>query len=134
MAEILARCGYRCDLCPAYCGNIKSEADRQKVSDGWFKYGGFRVKPEEINCQGCTDGNKTLDSACPVLPCVKSKNIRNCGYCPEMPCENLKTRMNFFENRLGETSDIPADDFNIFIKPYLSKGVLLEIQAQAKKG
>jgi hypothetical protein len=132
MAEILSRCGYRCDLCPAYSGNIKSEADRQIVSDGWFKYGGFRVKPEDINCQGCTEGNKTLDSACPVLPCVKAKNIRNCGYCPEMPCENLKTRMNFFEDSLGDMSGIPGDDFNCFIKPYLSRENLNRIHRKSQ--
>lgn len=43
MTEVLARCGYRCDLCPAYHDNVSSDADRQRTSDGWHKYFGFRV-------------------------------------------------------------------------------------------
>lgn len=129
MSEILARCGYRCDLCPAYRGNIKSDEDRQKVSDGWFKYGGFRVNPETINCPGCCGNNQTLDSECPVLPCVVAKGIQNCGYCHEMPCESLKTRMNFFEERLGNMSDIPEDEYQTYIKPYLSREALMTIHS-----
>ena len=54
MEPILTRCGYRCDLCLAYWPNITANpANRQKLSDGWFKYFGFRIPPEEIQCDGC---------------------------------------------------------------------------------
>jgi hypothetical protein len=129
MGELLARCGYRCDLCPAFYDNLKSDNDRRTVSDGWFKYGGFRVKPDDINCSGCQGTNKTLDNECPVLPCVVSKNIPNCGFCREMPCEILKTRMNFFEDRLKDLSEIPPQEYNKFIRPYLSREVLIKINA-----
>ena len=50
MKEILSRCGYRCDLCLAYRPHIEAyPEDRQRLSDGWFKYFGFRIPPEEIS-------------------------------------------------------------------------------------
>ena len=46
---LIARCGYRCDLCPAYWENIHGPEDQQRTSDGWFKYFGFRIPPDEIS-------------------------------------------------------------------------------------
>jgi hypothetical protein len=71
---VLARCGYRCDLCPAYRENIHGpEAARQRTSDGWFKYYGFRIPPEQICCDGCRDERpeaRHIDAACPIRPCA----------------------------------------------------------------
>ena len=133
MEEILARCGYRCDLCPAYAGNIKDFEDRQRVSDGWFKYAGFRVPPEDIYCPGCLSDQEPVDQDCPVRPCVNEKGLENCGHCPDLPCDNLKTRMNFFEDRLGDFSSIPKDDFDNYIKPYISKDRLMKIHIMIRE-
>jgi len=133
MTEILARCGYRCDLCPAFTANIHSAEDKQKVSDGWFKYFGFRIEPEKISCEGCIDDNKTLDTECPIYPCVTQNNLKNCGYCREMPCAKLKTRMDFFEERHLDLSQIPPKEYNAFIRPYMSKDRLREIFSQIMK-
>jgi len=130
MAEILARCGYRCDLCPAYVGNIHSAEDRQSVSDGWFKYLGFRIPVEDIGCRGCLDEEEAIDQECPVRPCVNEKGFDNCGYCREFPCDRLKTRMDFLEDRSGDLPSIPKDDFDKFIKPYMSKDRLQKIHAK----
>ena len=130
MAEILACCGYRCDLCPGYAGDIQSFEDKQKVSDGWFKYGGFRVPPEEISCQGCLSEEEPADQDCPVRPCANEKGLDNCGHCPDLPCDKLKTRMNFFEERLGDFSSVPEEDYDRYIKPYFSKNRLLKIRAK----
>lgn len=127
MTEILARCGYRCDLYPAFAANIHCDEDRRKVSDGWFKYLGFRVEPEKIHCESCFDNHKTLDNECPVLPCVMKKGIKNCGFCREMPCDKLKTRMVFLEERHLDLSQIPTAEYNTFIRPYMSKDRLMKI-------
>jgi hypothetical protein len=131
MTEILARCGYRCDLCPGYTGNIHSDKDRQETSDGWYKYAGFRIAPADINCPGCF-GKETADKECPVRPCVIQKKLDNCGHCPEMPCDKLLTRMNFVEERLRVLTNVPENDYDKFLKPYASKDRLMKIRA--KKG
>ena len=132
MAEILARCGYRCDLCPAYVGNIHSVEDRQRVSDGWFKYFGFRIPVEEIGCHGCLDEEELIDQECPVRPCVNERGLDNCGYCREFPCDKLKTRMDFLEDPSGDLLSVPKDDFDKFIKPYISKDRLQKIHTKTK--
>jgi len=131
MKEILARCGYRCDLCPGYSGNIESAEDRQWCSDGWFRYIGIRYAPDEIGCHGCLDEEEPADPDCPVRPCVKEKGLDNCAYCEEFPCEKLKTRMNFFEDRLGDLTKVPKEDYTMFIEPYVSKNRLLKIRTAA---
>ncbi len=52
MEPILSKCGNRCDLCPAYHKNI-DKFDKQKISDGWFKYHGLRKPADDIGCVGC---------------------------------------------------------------------------------
>ena len=66
MAEILSRCGYRCDLCLAYLPNVEAnESNRQILSDGWHSYFGFRIKPEETVCDGASlaDGKRSTRTA-----------------------------------------------------------------------
>jgi hypothetical protein len=133
LRQIIAPCGYRCDLCPAFSGNIHGEEDRQKVSDGWFKYFGFRVAPEQINCDGCAGNNETLDKECPVRPCAKQKNLPNCGSCQDLPCEKLQTRLNPPEKWLGDLAKIPHEEYATFLKPYLGRDRLKKIHAQPKK-
>ena len=91
MEAILTRCGYRCDLCLAYKPNVLGNpSNRQKLSDGWFKYFGFRLPAAEICCDGCmSDNPKLVDSACPVRPCVIEKGLDNCSQCEQYVCEKL---------------------------------------------
>ena len=53
MKELFAKCGTHCGGCPGYHENAKTEADRQRCSDGWHRYLGVRVRPDLIHCQGC---------------------------------------------------------------------------------
>jgi len=46
--EILARCGYRCDLCLAHKDNIEQNDQREFLSDTWHKIYGFRIPAKEI--------------------------------------------------------------------------------------
>ena len=139
MSQILARCGYRCDLCPAYHKNIHTQEDQKRVSDGWLKYVGDDVPPDEVPCPGCLAAEpyrdeqgrilRPPDPGCPVRPCVIERGLENCAYCEEFAsCENLDSRMNFMEKRHADFSGIPKEDFNLFIRPYLSKERLLEIR------
>ena len=126
--EILGRCGYRCDLCPGYNGNIRTDEDKQRVSDGWFKYLGFRIPPEDIGCGGCFDDNSG-DPNCPIRPCVKERQLVNCAFCDDFDCDKLRTRMNFVEDHVKDLAGIPEDDYDIYIKPYRGKERLLKIRA-----
>lgn len=138
MKAIISKCGFRCDQCPAYYRNIRTQEDSENVSAGWKKYVGDEVPPDEVACPGCLscepyqddDGNplRSPDTECPVRPCAQQRGIENCAYCPEFGCEKLDSRMNFFTKRYRSFEGIPEEDFNRFIKPYLCKERLLRIR------
>jgi len=122
--KIISRCGYRCDLCLAYAPNVEHHPEnKQKLSDGWFNYFGFRIPPESILCQGCMEVNpKLIDQNCPVRPCVIEKGIDNCSYCKDYGCEKLQDRWVVFEElqeKLG--NPIPSMDRKLYIFPYENK-------------
>lgn len=124
MEPILTRCGYRCDLCLAYKPNVaQAPSNQQKLSDGWFKYFGFRLLPPEICCDGCmADNPELIDQHCPVRPCVIEKELDNCSQCELYVCEKLTQRLVLLEEvkrRVGV--EIPTDDYLCFIRPYENK-------------
>ncbi|MBN2146551.1 MAG: DUF3795 domain-containing protein [Anaerolineales bacterium] len=121
---ILTRCGYRCDLCLAYRPNVAlNPANQEKLSDGWFKYFGFRLDPSAILCDGCMAENPELiDAACPVRPCVIARGLENCARCEEYACEKLRERLVILDEvsqRIGV--EILEDDYLCFIAPYENK-------------
>ena len=124
MEPILTRCGYRCDLCLAYKPNVKNNpSNRQKLSDGWFKYFGLQIPPEQIICDGCmSDNPKLIDQACPVRPCVKEKSLANCSQCDQYICEKLMARIvQYDEIEKSINAEIPENDYQCFIRPYENK-------------
>ena len=134
MKPILARCGYRCDLCPAYRENIRGPEDQQRVSDGWFRYFGFRIPPEAIRCDGCRDARpraRRIDAACPVRPCAIDRECDTCATCPEFGCARLEQRTvtrAWVEQRLGAV--IAPADYRCFVRPYLGRPRLARLRRQ----
>ncbi len=134
MEPILTRCGYRCDLCLAYKPNVVANpSNRQKLSDGWHKYFGFRLPPEEICCDGCmAEDPKLIDKGCPVRPCVIAKGLDNCARCEQYVCEKLTERLVVYEEvkrRVGV--EIPEEDYVCFIQAYENKRRLDALRASS---
>jgi hypothetical protein len=125
MQPILTRCGYRCDLCLAYKPNIeKRPENRQKLSDGWHKYFGFRLPPAEICCDGCMSVDPHLiDRGCPVRPCVIERGLEICARCDDYDgCGKLAQRLVTYEGVKERVArEIPEDDRECFIAPYENK-------------
>jgi hypothetical protein len=125
MDPILTRCGYRCDLCLAYKPNVTLHPENRRIlSDGWFKYFGFRILPEDICCDGCMAKNPQLiDRTCPVRPCVIERELDHCAQCNDYAgCAKLTERLVVYEQvRLRIGAEIPADDRACFITPYENK-------------
>lgn len=49
----LTMCGYCCDMCKAFVGNIKKKDERNILSDYWKKYYDLSIPAENIKCDGC---------------------------------------------------------------------------------
>lgn len=132
---ILTKCGYRCDLCLAYKENIEKKDQREILSDGWYKYFGFRIQPEDIVCEGCvsSENPKLIDDNCPIRPCVVAKDIDNCAHCEEYICEKLLTRIVDYKEKINfEYDDIPLEEYKNIIEPYESKNRLNRIKEELK--
>jgi Protein of unknown function (DUF3795) len=122
VTPIIARCGYRCDLCPAFRENIHGPEDRQRTSDGWFTLYGFRIPPDRIGCDGCRDERadaRRIDTACPVRPCAIARGIDTCAACPERGCRDLASRAvtrEWVEQRSG--TRLSEEEYRRFVRPY----------------
>lgn len=122
--EILARCGYRCDLCLAYKDNIKRKDEREFLSDTWYKIYGFRIPAKDIYCEGCISLGKPklIDTKCPVRPCVIKKGLKNCSECNEYPCDKFNQRKVVREDLLkSKKIRISKKEYSKCIKPYENK-------------
>jgi hypothetical protein len=129
MAEVIARCGFKCHSCLAYKENNRDHADQLRVAAGWSKYFDLNIPPEKIRCNGCLSANcNGFDfpvKNCPIRPCVVARGIDNCAYCGDYPCEKLEARMAGFEEvakRFGQS--IAQEEYGKFIALYDSRKTL----------
>ncbi|MBS4015435.1 MAG: DUF3795 domain-containing protein [Candidatus Latescibacteria bacterium] len=94
MKNIIAYCGINCNECPAYIATQNNDdVARAKVAEEWQKIFNPNIKPEDINCDGCTSADTRLFShclECQIRLCGIEKKVENCAYCPEYACDKLK--------------------------------------------
>jgi hypothetical protein len=106
---------------------MQDPTNQQKLSDGWYRYFGFRLPAMEIICDGCmTEGDPNLiDQGCPVRPCVIERGLDHCGQCADYVCDRLTERLVLYEEvreRIGV--EIPEEDRRCFLLPYENKARL----------
>jgi hypothetical protein len=143
MRDWFSKCGCNCGRCPAFKANAKTEKDRQRCSDGWFKYLNVRVRPDICFCQGCQSpdpwesGAVLPDRGCYVRPCAIKTGVENCAHCGWFPCEELKRRIpgeefrEITETRMG--APVSEEDYVAFLEPYEGVKHLSEIRATLKQ-
>ena len=94
---MIAYCGLSCSDCPAYIATQKDDDDeRRKVAEMWSKEFNHDFNLEDINCDGCLDGERVFHycTICEIRKCAREKSIVNCAHCNEYVCEKLEK---FFE-------------------------------------
>jgi hypothetical protein len=136
MQEILTRCGYRCDLCLAYRPNVEANpSNQQTLSDGWFKYFGFRIPAQQVICDGCMAHTpRLIDINCPVRPCVIARGYDHCAQCLEYTgCERLAERLVIYEQVAARVpAMIPEADRVRFIAPYENQRRLDQLKQKSR--
>ncbi len=126
MDSFYSRCGFSCSNCASYCENLKTLEDRELCSSSWFKYLGFRIKPEKlIACSGCSTPDKekpNLYINCKVRKCANINEVPNCGYCSGFPCEDSSNisfdadKRKKIEEKLGYP--MPENDYLKYVESY----------------
>jgi hypothetical protein len=94
MDKMIAYCGLVCTNCPTYLATQADDDDaRRKTAEFYAKKFGFKLRPEEINCDGClSTGDRLIGycQACDIRKCAREKAVSHCARCEEQPCDKLK--------------------------------------------
>ncbi len=89
-----AYCGLDCGSCGAYVATVKGDdAARREVAELWRKEFGADVKPEDINCGGCTSEGPLYSycNSCEIRACAREKSVGSCAVCAEYGCERIES-------------------------------------------
>lgn len=89
--KTLAYCGYDCKRCPVYLATQHNDIELLKQIVITPGISNIEQTVEKLGCYGCCD-KKTVNimcSNCPIRICAKEKQIINCGYCNDFPCDKL---------------------------------------------
>ena len=94
MSDMTACCGILCSECGAFIATKNDNDEKRKeVSELWSKQYGCDIKPQDINCDGCTSESERLFShcgVCEIRKCARGKALANCANCDEYACEKLE--------------------------------------------
>lgn len=92
MEKIIGCCGIICSDCPVLIATKKNDdSERRQVAQIFTKQYRRDYKPQDINCEGCLTDDQRIFSYCNIceIRCGKEKNVRNCAFCTDYPCEKL---------------------------------------------
>jgi hypothetical protein len=104
MNAVTAYCGLMCETCPIHLATLESNISRKAemrlmIAEELSKIYGSTPKSEIItDCDGCKvrDGRLFTGCAdCEIRKCAILKEVVNCAYCCDYPCENLKKHFVF---------------------------------------
>ncbi len=99
MEDSLSYCGLICDKCAIYLATREKDEEKKhemrvEIARQIKEHYGEEYKPEDVtDCDGCKSENGRLFSGCSkckIRKCAQDKDIENCAYCDEYPCEELE--------------------------------------------
>ncbi len=96
MSEKISFCGLICSECPAFIAKRTNNDELRKKAVKEWSSEEFPLKIEDINCDGCIDGEELFKGCmiCEVRKCGLEKEVINCAYCGEYPCGTLENLWN----------------------------------------
>ncbi len=135
MPMIIAKCGNRCDLCPLYVENY-SAIGWEKINNSLYKYHqqNTGAPPHHTQpCDGCLSVGYVARKDCRIRKCANSRSLDTCAECEELFCSLLKEDMKIIECAVERfRGDVPEEDFNRYLKPFLIREVLLTIRSEKR--
>jgi hypothetical protein len=93
MSEMISICGLKCHECGAFIARRDDDHKvRAETAAIWSKMYGAELKPESINCDGCTSEGGVVFHHCTVCEmrkCAKGRGVVNCAHCSDYACDTL---------------------------------------------
>lgn len=93
MDRLIAYCGLDCKACPGLKATRDNDDElRAKTAAEWSKMYGAEIKPEHINCTGCTVDGPHIPhwDECGIRKCAQTKGAATCAHCSDYACEQLE--------------------------------------------
>ena len=94
MEKMIAYCGLDCAGCGALIATRENnDARRREVAGEWSQKYNVDIKPEDINCVGCTTAagpHVGHWDVCEIHKCAAEKDVTNCAYCADYSCDKLE--------------------------------------------
>ena len=90
---MIAYCGANCGECGAFIATRDADEDkRAEVAREWSEKFGAEMKPEVINCMGCSSEGPLFFycNMCDLRKCAMEKGLSTCAHCNEYVCEKLE--------------------------------------------
>jgi len=91
--KMISVCGLVCSECGAFIATqTHDDKKRKEVAEHWSKEYHVEIKPEDINCDGCTSTTGVVFNyprVCEIRACGLEKKVKNCAFCAEYACEKL---------------------------------------------
>ena len=92
MAEMISVCGLKCHECGAFIARRDDDdAKRVETAAEWSRLYGAEIKPENINCDGCTSEGVVFHycTICELRKCGRERGVVNCAHCDDYACDKL---------------------------------------------
>lgn len=93
MERRIAYCGLNCGECDALIATKTNDDElRRKVAAKWTQEYHHEIKPEDINCSGCTSvagPHLAYCGLCEIRSCGIKHSVPSCASCPEYGCDKL---------------------------------------------
>ncbi|AZR74847.1 hypothetical protein BBF96_06535 [Anoxybacter fermentans] len=83
-------CGLLCNECPVFIATINNDHEARVELAKKYSNEKCQFEPEDIYCVGCHEidvENSKMCSACKIRACGVKKEVENCGWCNEYPCD-----------------------------------------------
>ena len=120
MKEMIAFCGLNCYECGAFIAKQNNDdKKRAEVAREWSDLFKEEIKPEDINCDGCrSEGGEHFSycNVCEIRKCGMEKEVVNCGYCIDYPCERLDFIFNAAPDTKRRLDDINSKKMKVEVK------------------
>lgn len=92
MERIIAYCGLVCNDCPIFIATLENNQQKKVELANEYTSDAYKVAKEDINCSGCASTSSNVFKfclECDIRLCGFGREIQNCAYCSEYPCNKL---------------------------------------------
>lgn len=108
--------------------------ERIGAASGIYKYHqrGIGTPPKfDRACDGCLGDGYVVRQNCPIRTCATRRQFSNCACCADLFCDLLEADMKLIESAVRDFEGaIAAEDFDLFLKPFLIRARLAEMRKQ----